>query len=150
MPSGDFFNTITIFTVGTPVSRMLTELMTHVSQSLFMFGIAVERYILVCHPTRAKDILTPLKRLLVCLAMIFLVIILSVPACYDYYLVYERYIAGHVSVTLGFSIVCCLWVGSMHCYYFNSVPQFSFWCFIWWSGLKWNCFKWRKNWLEIW
>ncbi len=73
------------FTLISPVLRVTMEMFTHFSQCLFMFGIAVERYILVCHPIQAKLFLTPRKRFLFCSALTALLLIPAVPAAIDFY-----------------------------------------------------------------
>ena len=89
LPAGNnkLRRTMSVFTVETAVTRVMTELLPHVSQCVFMFGIAVERYILVCHPTKAKQLLTPRKRFSFCLLLTLILFLVSFPAVYDYAIV---------------------------------------------------------------
>ena len=79
-----------------PTSRFAVELLTHCSQCLFMFGIAAERFILVCYPTRAKEVLSVKRRVAFCVSLtVFFLLIPAIPA-YGFYLGFQE-----ISVTLG-------------------------------------------------
>ena len=64
-----------------PILKFTMELLTHFSQCLFMFGIALERYILICHASRAKELLTRKKRIgFCCFLILFFGVMLALPA----------------------------------------------------------------------
>ena len=46
------------------VARTAVEFIPHISQCLLLLGMSIERYILICHPTRSTDLLSIKRRLL--------------------------------------------------------------------------------------
>ncbi len=44
------------------VTRTVVEFIPHISQCLLLLGMSIERYILICHPTRSADLLSTKRR----------------------------------------------------------------------------------------
>ncbi len=76
----------------TPGPRIMSEIVPHFSQCFLMLFMSFERYILVCHPIQAEQILTPKRRSV--FYVVATLIVLSIPIAtfftYNNFLKFDR------------------------------------------------------------
>ncbi len=86
----DIYREVAHKLVSWPTGRFSMEILSHSSQCLFMLGIAAERYVLISHATRAKEILSPRRRVAFsALITILFLLVLAIPY-YAFYVLRTR------------------------------------------------------------
>ena len=77
------------FLWGSSGPRLLSEVIPHYTQCILTLLIAIERFILICYPTRAKEILSRPKRVATYISVTVLLLGIS---CYFWY---HYWVLGH-------------------------------------------------------